>query len=84
MGISEAIRSDNFFRDEDDELVPMTKAVCAGLEARGIYMTGQEVRRLARKVKLPTQLVDGRIVAKERDIEKFIAGVRRHFEGKTK
>ena len=83
MELGEAIRSASFFEAEGEELEPLTKSVCRRLAAIGIDLTGQEVRRLARKVRIPTQKVDGRIMATEADISKFVSGIRRHFEGKV-
>lgn len=83
MELGAAIRASSFFDEEGEELEPLTKSVCRRLAAMGIDMTGQEVRRLARKVRIPTEKVDGRIMAKEVDISKFVMGIRRHFEGKA-
>ena len=82
MDVGAAIRSSSFLLDEGDEWEPLTKTVCRRMAEHGIDMTGEEVRKLARKVKIPTSKIDGRIMAREADITKFVTALRKHFVGK--
>lgn len=83
MGIGEAIRSAAFLVEEGDELEPVTKSVCRRLEAAGVFLTGEEVRRLVRKSQMPVRKIDGRLMARESDIDRFVSAVRKKFEGQS-
>lgn len=83
MELDNAIVSADWLVDEGDELEPLTKTACRRLESHGISMTGEEVRRLVRKAKMPTQKINGKIMARADDIDKLVRKVTRAVEGKA-
>lgn len=67
-----AMLRENFAEDEGDEWEAVTGSVVRGLKARGIAVTGEDVRRAVRELAIETRKVDGKLLARTHDIAGLI------------
>lgn len=63
-----AMLRENFAEEEGDEWEPVTGSVVRRLKARGLAVTGEDVRRAVRELGVETRKVDGKLLARSGDI----------------
>ncbi|MGP5049763.1 hypothetical protein [Glutamicibacter ardleyensis] len=67
-----ALIRENFDAEEGDEWEPLTSSTVKRLLARGIRVSGEDVRRAIREFEIETRKVDRRLLGRSSDIDGLV------------